>query len=166
MTVLVTGGAGYIGSHMVKMLRAAGRPLVVLDNLSTGHRDAVLPGVDFVRGDTADAPLIAELLRAKRVSAVIHFAAFSQVGESTADPLKYYANNVAGTVGLLRAMRDAGVERLVFSSTAAPPRSTASRKASRSTRSTPRRPSTPTARASSRSSACSRTCTPRTACAR
>jgi UDP-glucose 4-epimerase len=119
MTVLVTGGAGYIGSHMVKLLRAKGRSVLVLDNLSTGHRDAVPSGVEFVEADTADTPRLAELLRQKGIAAVIHFAAFSQVGESTAEPLKYYANNVGGTLGLLRAMRAAGVERIVFSSTAA-----------------------------------------------
>jgi UDP-glucose 4-epimerase len=119
MRVLVTGGAGYIGSHMVKLLHAKGRSVVVLDNLSTGHRDAVPPGVEFVQAETADTPRLAELLRQKGITAVIHFAAFSQVGESTAEPLKYYANNVGGTLGLLRAMRDAGVERIVFSSTAA-----------------------------------------------
>lgn len=119
MTVLVTGGAGYIGSHMVKLLRAKGRSVLVLDNLSTGHRDAVPAGVEFVEADTADTPRLGELLRLKGVAAVIHFAASSQVGESTAEPLKYYANNVGGTLGLLRAMRAAGVERIVFSSTAA-----------------------------------------------
>ena len=117
MTILVTGGAGYIGSHMVKFLRARGEPVVVLDDLSTGHRDAVQ--ATFVQGNTSDAALVEKLLKEHSVKAVVHFAAYSLVGESMADPLKYYANNVGGTLGLLRAMRAAGVERIVFSSTAA-----------------------------------------------
>ncbi len=117
MTILVTGGAGYIGSHMVKFLSSRGHPVVVLDDLSTGHRDAVT--ATFVKGNTADVPLVEKLLREHSVKAVVHFAASSLVGESMSDPLKYYGNNVGGTLGLLRAMRAAGVERIVFSSTAA-----------------------------------------------
>jgi UDP-glucose 4-epimerase len=117
MTILVTGGAGYIGSHMVKFLRTRGHPVVVLDDLSTGHRDAVT--ATFVQGNTADVPLVEKLLKEHSVKAVVHFAACSLVGESMSDPLKYYGNNVGGTLGLLRAMRTAGVERIVFSSTAA-----------------------------------------------
>jgi UDP-glucose 4-epimerase len=119
MTVLVTGGAGYIGSHMVKLLRSRHRPVVVLDNLSTGHRESVPAGVELCTADIADTAQVSEILERHSVKSVIHFAASSVVGESMADPLKYYANNVGGTVGLLRAMRQAGVERLVFSSTAA-----------------------------------------------
>ena len=117
MTILVTGGAGYIGSHMVKFLRSRGQPVVVLDDLSTGHRDAIT--APFVQGNTADVPLVEKLLKEHSVKAVVHFAASSLVGESMSDPLKYYGNNVGGTLGLLRAMRSAGVERIVFSSTAA-----------------------------------------------
>jgi UDP-glucose 4-epimerase len=119
MTILVTGGAGYIGSHMVKLLRGRGRRVVVLDNLCTGHRDALPAGIDFVEGDIADSARVARLLEARAVRAVIHFAAHTVVEESTAEPMKYYANNVAGTLALLGAMRAAGVERIVFSSSAA-----------------------------------------------
>jgi len=117
MRVLVTGGAGYIGSHMVKLLAERGDGVTVLDDLSTGHADAVRGGT-LVRGDIAD-PSTPELLKNNRIEAVIHFAACSLVGESVADPLKYYARNVAGTVSLLRAMREASVAKIVFSSSAA-----------------------------------------------
>jgi UDP-glucose 4-epimerase len=116
MKVLVTGGAGYIGSHMVQALVERGDDVTVLDDLSTGHGDAVLGG-QLVRGDIADASATARAL--KGVDAVIHFAACSLVAESVADPLKYYTRNVAGTAALLRAMREARVEKIVFSSTAA-----------------------------------------------
>jgi UDP-glucose 4-epimerase len=119
MTILVTGGAGYIGSHMVKFLRARARPVAVLDDLSTGHRDAVPDGIPFLQASTADSAAVEKLLKDHSVQAVIHFAASSLVGESMSDPLKYYANNVGGTLGLLQAMRRAGVGRIVFSSTAA-----------------------------------------------
>ena len=116
MKVLVTGGAGYIGSHMVQALAERGDDVTVLDDLSTGHADAVLGG-QLVRGDIADVSATARAL--KGVDAVIHFAACSLVAESVADPLKYYTRNVAGTAALLRAMREARVEKIVFSSTAA-----------------------------------------------
>ena len=119
MTVLVTGGAGYIGSLMVKRLRAAGQRVVVLDNLSTGRRDNVPSEVEFVQADIADSEQVARVLDKSAATAVLHFAASSQVEESTSDPMKYYLNNVGGSIGLLRGMRAAGVERLVFSSTAA-----------------------------------------------
>ena len=118
MTVLVTGGAGYIGSHMVKLLRERGRRVVVLDNLSTGHRDAVT-GAEFIEGDVGDAGKVAALLAAHSIKAVIHFAAYSLVAESVADPKKYYANNVDATLRMLGAMSEARVGRIVFSSTAA-----------------------------------------------
>jgi UDP-glucose 4-epimerase len=118
MRILVTGGAGYIGSHMVKFLLDTGAEVTVLDDLSTGHADAVRGG-QFVRGDIADRAATAELLKKHRIEAVIHFAAASLVGESMAEPLKYYTRNVGGTAALLHAMRDAGVGRIVFSSTAA-----------------------------------------------
>jgi UDP-glucose 4-epimerase len=118
VNVLVTGGAGYIGSHMVKMLLGRGRNVIVLDDLSTGHRDAVI-GARLVEGDVGDEALVAPLLAAERIGAVIHFAAFSLVAESVADPEKYRRNNVVKAEALLRAMRAAKVERLVHSSTAA-----------------------------------------------
>jgi UDP-glucose-4-epimerase GalE len=118
-TILVTGGAGYIGSHTVARLQARGVPVVVLDNLSRGHRRAVPAGVPLVVGDIADVGLVTRTLAQHRVGAVIHFAAASQVGESTQEPRLYYTNNVAGTMRLLDAMLGAGVMRLVFSSTAA-----------------------------------------------
>jgi UDP-glucose 4-epimerase len=118
MKILVTGGAGYIGSHMVKLLVDRGDEVTVLDDLSTGHADAVRGGA-FVQGDIANAEQTAKLLRDRDIEAVIHFAAASLVAESVADPLKYYARNVAGTAALVRAMREAGVGKLVFSSTAA-----------------------------------------------
>lgn len=118
MRALVTGGAGYIGSHMVKVLLDAGAEVTVLDDLSTGHADAVR-GAHFVRGDIADLPRTTNLLRERRVEAVVHFAACSLVAESVADPLKYYTRNVGGTAALLSAMRDVSVGKIVFSSTAA-----------------------------------------------
>lgn len=117
--VLVTGGAGYIGSHAVLALLDAGIEVVVLDDLSTGVREAVPPGLRFVRGSTGDAALLGGLLRRHRVSAVLHFAASLVVPESVARPLDYWRNNVANTLVLAQACVEAGVERLVFSSTAA-----------------------------------------------
>ena len=115
MRILVTGGAGYIGSHMVKMLAGRGDEVTVLDDLSTGHADAVRDA-HLVRGDLSQARAI---FKERSTEAVIHFAAASLVAESVADPLKYYARNVAGTLELVQAMRDAGVQKMVFSSTAA-----------------------------------------------
>lgn len=118
MKILVIGGAGYIGSHMVKLLGVRGCAVTTLDNLSSGHCDAVLFG-DFVHGDLADKVLLANLLQAGRFDAVMHFASFIQVGESVQKPAMYYANNVINTLYLLDAMRTAGVQRFIFSSTAA-----------------------------------------------
>lgn len=112
---LVTGGAGYVGSVVAAHLLAAGHAVTVLDDLSTGHRGAVPDGASFVEGRIQDA---ARWLDGS-YDAVLHFAAYSQVGESVADPEPYWRNNVGGTADLLAAMRDAGVRRLVFSSTAA-----------------------------------------------
>ena len=118
MKILVVGGAGYIGSHMVKRLGQLGCAVTTLDNLSSGHRDAVLCG-EFVHGDLADTAQLANLLQPGRFDAVMHFASFIQVGESVQQPAKYYANNVTNTLHLLDAMRAAGVQRFIFSSTAA-----------------------------------------------
>ncbi|ATL28358.1 UDP-glucose 4-epimerase GalE [Streptomyces formicae] len=112
---LVTGGAGYVGSVVAQHLIEAGHEVTVLDNLSTGFRAGVPGGATFVEGDIRDA---AKWLDSS-YDAVLHFAAFSQVGESVAKPEKYWDNNVGGTMALLAAMRDAGVRKLVFSSTAA-----------------------------------------------
>jgi UDP-glucose-4-epimerase GalE len=117
-TILVTGGAGYVGSHACKALAAAGHRPVVYDNLSRGHREAVRWG-PLVEGDLHDAARLATALRDHRIGAVMHFAAFAYVGESVSEPDKYYRNNVGGTLALLDAMRKAGVERIVFSSTCA-----------------------------------------------
>ena len=116
--ILVTGGAGYIGSHCCKALSEAGFVPVCFDNLSTGHRGFVKWG-PFVEGDVGDTPRLTEVIAAHQVVAVMHFAAFSQVGESVGDPQKYYLNNVGGTLSLLKAMREQGCHRLVFSSTGA-----------------------------------------------
>ena len=116
--ILVTGGAGYIGSHVVKQLTANGEHVVVLDNLSTGFADAVRDA-DLVVGDIADTGLVAELLATHNVKSVMHFAAHTIVPESVSDPLKYYANNTCGALSLLRACAAQGVAHFVFSSTAA-----------------------------------------------
>jgi UDP-glucose 4-epimerase len=117
-TILVTGGAGYIGSHVARQLGERGERLVTLDNLSTGYRSAVLHGA-FVRGDTGDAALVARVLKEHAVDTIMHFAAHIQVPESVADPLKYYRNNTANTRTLLECAVAAGVRQFVFSSTAA-----------------------------------------------
>jgi UDP-glucose 4-epimerase len=116
--ILVVGGAGYIGSHMVNMLAGQGARVTTLDDLSGGHRDAVLHG-DFVLGNCGDAPLLADLLARHRFDAVMHFASFIQVGESVQKPEKYYQNNVVHTLTLLQAMLAHGVGHFIFSSTAA-----------------------------------------------
>lgn len=116
--ILVTGGAGYIGSHVVRQLGEAGYPVVVLDNLSTGFEDAVIHG-DLVIGDTGDRELVSRLLQQYAVGAVMHFAAHTIVPESVKDPLKYYANNTGSTRNLLSCCQQHGVKRFIFSSTAA-----------------------------------------------
>lgn len=118
MTILVTGGAGYIGSHVVRQLGERGESVVVLDNLSTGYRSAVLHG-QLIIGDTADRELVARILKEHRIDTVLHFAAHTIVPESVADPLKYYGNNTCATRNLLQCCHDAKVKHLVFSSTAA-----------------------------------------------
>ena len=116
---LVTGGAGYIGSHVVRQLVAAGERVLVLDNLSTGFKDAVTAGAELVVGDTGDQTLVAKLLQQHSVDSVLHFAAHTIVPESVSDPLKYYGNNTCCTRNLLACCRDAGVKHFIFSSTAA-----------------------------------------------
>ncbi|MBR1171132.1 UDP-glucose 4-epimerase GalE [Bradyrhizobium sp. DASA03005] len=116
-TVLVTGGAGYIGSHACRALTAAGYQPVVYDNLSTGHRSFV--SGPLVTGDLLDGAALARAFADHKITAVMHFAAASLVGESMTDPQKYYINNVQGTLSLLQAMRNAGCHRIVFSSTGA-----------------------------------------------
>ncbi len=115
MTVLVTGGAGYIGSHTVRALREAGREVVVLDSLELSTADAVL-GAPLVVGDVADEALVEATCRDHGVDAIVHFAAYKNVGESMHEPGKYFRNNVAGTNALVAAARRAGVGRFVFSS--------------------------------------------------
>ena len=117
-TILVVGGAGYIGSHMVKMLLRTGYQVVVLDNLSGGYRDAVLGG-DFVWGDLADRPMLGRLFKGYQFDGVMHFASFIEVGESVRRPGKYYQNNIANTLNLLDAMVKHGVNKFIFSSSAA-----------------------------------------------
>ena len=119
MHVMVVGGAGYIGSHAVKQLIEAGHRVVVVDNLFRGHREAVHPEAAFYRLELADKPGLTETLKKHQIECVMHFAALAYVGESVTEPLRYYENNTAGTISLLGAMRQAGVRRLVFSSTAA-----------------------------------------------
>jgi len=118
MNVFVTGGAGYIGSHTVRLLMEAGHSVTVFDNLSEGHAAAVPPDV-LVRGDLADLPALTAALRKKHFDAVMHFAAPATSGESVTDPEKYFVNNVVNSVNLLRAMRAAEVPGIVFSSSAA-----------------------------------------------
>jgi UDP-glucose-4-epimerase GalE len=118
MKVLVTGGAGYVGSHSAKLLAAAGHEIWVYDNLVFGHRRAVAPG-RLIEGDLLDRATVEAVLREKRIDAVMHFAAFAYVGESVTEPAKYYRNNVIGTISLMEAMREVGVWRMVFSSTCA-----------------------------------------------
>jgi UDP-glucose 4-epimerase len=119
MRVLVTGGAGYVGSVSVEALIHAGHDVVVLDDLSTGNRGSVVPEARFVHGSCADREAVLALLADEPVDAVLHCAARSLVGESITDPALYYRQNVVGGVALLEALREAGVRRLVFSSSAA-----------------------------------------------
>jgi UDP-glucose-4-epimerase GalE len=118
MSVLIVGGAGYIGSHTAKRIAQAGQEPIVLDNLVYGHRWAVRWG-PLIEGDCGDTALVARLLKEHRVTSVIHFAAFTYVGESVAQPRRYFRNNLVSTLNLLDAMIDAGVRDIVFSSTCA-----------------------------------------------
>jgi UDP-glucose 4-epimerase len=117
--ILVPGGAGYIGSHTVCELIGSGYEVVIVDNLVTGHKQAVHPAAKLYIGDICDRAFLDRVFEAEKIDAVVHFAAFSLVGESMTDPLKYYANNVGGTMTLLAAMNAHGVNKIVFSSTAA-----------------------------------------------
>ncbi|MFM8214213.1 MAG: UDP-glucose 4-epimerase GalE [Pirellula sp.] len=118
MRVLVVGGAGYIGSHTVKLLNQTDHEVWVYDNLSMGHRQSVQPK-QLIVGDLFDRTLLERVLKEKQIEAVMHFAAFAYVGESVQDPAKYYQNNIAATLGLFEAMRAGGVKKFVFSSTTA-----------------------------------------------
>lgn len=117
-SILVTGGAGYIGSHVVKLLGERGERIVVLDDLSTGNREAVLYGT-LVEGNTADTELVNKVIAEHEVDTVMHFAAHTIVPESVTDPLKYYRNNTAATRNLLECCQNAGISNFIFSSTAA-----------------------------------------------
>ena len=119
MTILITGGAGYIGSVTTELLRARGEQVVVLDNLSRGYRDAVAPEIPFYEGNVGDRELVARIAREHDIDACIHFAAFAYVGESVSEPALYYENNVAQGINLLGALVKAGVRKFVFSSTCA-----------------------------------------------
>lgn len=118
MAVLVTGGAGYIGSHTVRQLRQRGEEVVVLDTLEFGHRDAIAD-TPLVVGDVADAALVADVFDRYRVDSIVHFAAYKSAGESFTDPGRYFANNVAATAAFLETAYRAGIERIVFSSSCA-----------------------------------------------
>jgi len=118
MNVMVVGGAGYIGSHAVRILLDAGHNVCVYDNLSRGHREAVPDGM-LVVGELADRPKVVATLREKKIDAVMHFAAYALVNESVTDPALYYKNNVVAALELLEAMREADVKKIVFSSTTA-----------------------------------------------
>jgi UDP-glucose 4-epimerase len=113
VNVLVTGGAGYIGSHAVRHLAEVGHDVWVYDNLCYGHRQAVPTG-RLIEGELMDRGKLVESLRTHKIDAVMHFAAFAFVGESVADPAKYYQNNVVASLNLLEAIREAGVAKIVF----------------------------------------------------
>ena len=119
MAILVCGGAGYIGSHTVRKLLAAGEEVIIADNLSTGHRAAINPAVKFYKCDIRDKDALRKIFAAHKVEAVFHFAAFIEAGESVKLPLKYYNNNVYGMQILLEAMVEGGVDKIIFSSSAA-----------------------------------------------
>lgn len=118
MKILVTGGAGYVGSHAARLLDRAGHDVWIYDSLVYGHRGAALPG-KLIEGDLMDQAKLESVLKEKQIEAVMHFAAFAYVGESVVKPHKYYQNNIVATLSLLEAMRSVGVDRIVFSSTTA-----------------------------------------------
>jgi len=119
MTILITGGAGYIGSVTTELLRARGEQVVVLDNLSRGYRDAVAPEIPFYEGNIGDRELVTRIVEKHNIDACVHFAAFAYVGESVSQPALYYENNVSQGINLLGALVTAGVRKFVFSSTCA-----------------------------------------------
>lgn len=119
MRVIVTGGAGYIGSHMVRTLQRAGHPLLIIDDLSSGHREAIPADAPFVHADVADRARVTEVMRSHRAEAVIHFASRIQVGESVVNPRLYYTGNLGASIALLESALDAGVTHFILSSTAA-----------------------------------------------
>jgi UDP-glucose 4-epimerase len=119
MQVLVTGAAGYIGSHALRALGRAGHSAIALDNLSRGHRAAVPKELPFYELDVRETDKVEALLRERKVDCVMHFAALAYVGESVTEPLRYYDNNTGGTLSVLKAVERAGTPRLVFSSTCA-----------------------------------------------
>ena len=118
MNILVIGGAGYIGSHMVRQLDQAGHKVIILDNLSTGFAEAVTAG-QLIIGEMQDRTLVEQILGDHQIESVMHFAACALVGESVIEPAKYYQNNVLATLELLEAMRRCNVKKIVFSSTCA-----------------------------------------------
>src|ERR1700722_1122893 len=119
MATLVTGGAGYIGSVTVERLRAKGEKVVVLDDLARGHREALDADIAFYQGNIADRTLLSRIVREHEIESCVHFAALAYVGESVTDPAKYFENNVADGIALMGSLVEAGVRRLVFSSTCA-----------------------------------------------
>ena len=119
MSILVLGGAGYIGSHTVYELIDNGYDVVIADNLITGHKKAIHPKAKFYEGDIREKSFMDSIFENEKIDAVIHFSAFSLVGESMEKPLKYYNNNMYGTMVVLQSMEEHGVDKIVFSSTAA-----------------------------------------------
>ena len=119
MNILVTGGAGYIGSHTVSELIKTGHNVFVYDNLSYGHEDKVDRKARFIKGDITDKESLANSLKTHKIDSVVHFAAFTYVGESVKDPSKYYSNNLAGGINLLNCMKESNVKKIVFSSSCA-----------------------------------------------
>lgn len=119
MSVLICGGAGYIGSHNVRAFRQHGDDVIIVDNLETGHRASVPEGVKFYEGDIRNSETLEKIFTENKIEAVIHFCAYSLVGESVDKPLKYFDNNVGGMISLLEAMQKFDVKRIIFSSTAA-----------------------------------------------
>ena len=116
MNILIAGGAGYIGSHCSYLLEEKGYQVIVLDNLSTGHKEALSPSATFIEGDIGDQLLTTSIFKEYEIDAVMHFAAFALVGESVKDPIKYYKNNVSATCNLLEAMLKSNVKNFIFSS--------------------------------------------------
>src|SRR5579871_6026634 len=119
MRTLVTGGAGFIGSNMVQMLAEAGHDVVVIDDLSSGYADAIPRGIELVEGDVADRAVVGDVLRRRRIEAIVHFASRIQVGESVVDPRLHYRGNLAAAISFLETALDTGVRHFVLSSTAA-----------------------------------------------